>query len=252
MPEVLVPSDCGKEKSTRHHNVPSSRGGSDDEANLSHPEGSRHADFHGWAANKTPCQLVRQLALHALGNGSKSIAPETFFTVLRATHVREWAGYYHDRAIRSVANVVDLESVILPQLHLRTQLLEELAWTRLTIEALVNGGEFPAENHLMLRKALAFFNTNSPRKAIGDLLHEKSGTEYQWTKPMDARERENMTRSLHASELFPARSGALDLAKLLRGHASNLDKYQESLRALSERYRDFVSFSATDSRRNAG
>lgn len=238
MPEVLDKSDCGG-KSNIHHNIASSRGGSDDESNLSQPHVGRHTGFHSWAENKTTCQQVRQLALHALGNGDRSVTPETFYALMRATHIREWASYYNQRAIRSVADVFDLHTVVQPQKHLRRQTLEELTWTLQTIEALDQKGEYPAEKHLLLPKALEFFNTDSPREAIRALLCEKRNNEYLWTKPMQEEERKNMLRAVDAPETFISKSRVFDLRKILARHASGLDKFQESMRPLIEQYERF-------------
>lgn len=196
--ETALPS--GERNPNRHHNVPQSRAGSNEDNNVSDVDPDRHDLFHqSWGSNATPTELVRFMALHSIGlpDKQKRLDPTQVRTVLEATNWQNWNAYYYDDTTTSAS---DFHGVLRSLQNLRVTssfLSQEKVWVENTISAIRGEGAiFPSEEHLLLPNALKFFGVKTPTRAIEEFLDEKNNDQYSWTKPMRHQKRTQIHRIL--------------------------------------------------------
>ncbi len=170
----------------RHHNVPSSRGGSDETDNLSGVEIPRHALFHRFASNYIPTELGHVLPLHSIGlPPDRRLSIEQIDALFKITTMREWFRLYDLRALRHVTDPCAAVRSLSALEHTRTLLLQEMAWIRETIGALdLPEAHFPVEQHLLITHAAAFFDEQHPADMIRNLFDERHQGELSWVKPV--------------------------------------------------------------------
>lgn len=171
------------EKTTLHHNIPRSRGGSHEEVNLTLMPECRHDGYHQWASNLTPCYALRMMALNSIGTEGKSLNSETLKTLFKITMRRDWNLLYDPFAVRNLimpkairyAEKVAENSIV----HLEQERREIRRVLRLLTEANPHRSKSPALKH-----ALRFFDAETPGTAIERFCTERFDDELCWAKPM--------------------------------------------------------------------
>lgn len=191
---------CKNSRPSDHHNIPTSRGGSDDPINISDVQVTRHEEFHKWAHNRTPCQLTRDIALHSLSQGKSGIGTERMDTLFEITTLLHWKDLYDIRAFKVTVDPDALMDSLKHMSHLKTQVLQEIVWVRQTMEALDGCGNFPTEHHGLLPQAFQFFSTKSAAKAIEGLFTEEHFGMRSWTKPVSEKIRDEILDTVRTSK----------------------------------------------------
>lgn len=161
----------------RHHNVPSSRGGTGVGGNLSTLRNARHDLFHAWAANYPPDTLLRLLAMHAGRFPPERALPAgALRDILGMLMEGEWVSLYHPGVVLPSPHPSDKQVLR----HLR----HEERDVRGITAALAGQSVFPPERDVLLDRALVFFQTPFPREAMVGILRESYGRDLSWTKAL--------------------------------------------------------------------
>ena len=217
---------CGERDPNRHHNVPQSRGGSNEENNVSIVDPNRHDLFHqSWGSNAIPTELVRYMALHSIGHpdAQKRLNPSQVRALFDATHAPDWEEYYYDD---STVSVSDVNGVIRALQNIRitsNMLAQEKTWVSQTVSAIRGEGDlFPMDEHLLLPNAMKFFEAKTPSKAIEEFLDERDNDEFSWTKPLRHQKRAQIQKIL-ANRSGAAMDNRKDHVHLLLEHHKTLD-----------------------------
>ena len=187
-----------------HHNVPSSRGGTGQPRNLSPVRARRHADFHEqWASNKTPCALLRQLAIRSAGiDGGRSLPPDVLKELLFVLSPEDWSHLYEPTTTIWTHGVPRVERRRRRDVRENTErhLCEEREDVRRTIRSLLYGARSPSQydgSEDMLRNALLFFKTHFPHEAMQKLLTETHAGQLSWVKAIQENVREELLSVLN-------------------------------------------------------
>ncbi len=192
-----APTAAGELEENKHHNVPSSRGGSDDEMNLSLVRKARHDTYHNtWAANRIPCVLTRFMALHSIGAEGRTLEPQCVDTLFRITTMTNWHKLYVHGAIAPVTTPSAWSKLEKVARYTVTHLTEERFLLRSTLHGLTNGGMLPSTNSLFLNAALKFFGVKKMEDAIHAMYHEENGGHLTWVRPMQRDTRRDIVRTI--------------------------------------------------------
>lgn len=213
-----------------HHNVPQSRGGSNEDCNLSEVAVLRHVDFHRlWASNRLPGDLVRLLAIHSLGseNPDHAFSPDQLSYICRATRNPDLSKTYRVHAVRNVSDPVGALLSLQSLENARTQLLEEMTWVRQTIAALgPDNATYPIRHHSLAPEAMRFFDVPDTTKAALGILSERNMNTLSWSRPMLANVRESLLNVLRGKHSF-RRKPQTDYKPILQSHLSAITRTEK-------------------------
>jgi hypothetical protein len=216
-----------------HHNVPQIRGGSDESENLSPARVSRHNGFHRDVGGvMVPTELARTIALHSVGliREGRSMGPEQLDNVFQITTMQEWNRLYDSRAVEPIVTPFAAVNALDAMEVTRTLLLQEIAWTRQTIDALLGEREtFPVDEHLLYRNALRFFDASDAGGAIEGVLTERHRNELTWSKPLRRQTRHDLLRwAGHVETFSPDATG--HFVHVLRKQEKHLADHEADIR----------------------
>lgn len=179
----------------RHHNVPSSRGGSHKKINLSLVDMKRHDQFHTWAWNYPPDTVLRLMAIHAARMPGQSLPPSALENVLTFLTERSWKDFYEpDAVLPSDEAVPQTKADYFYEQHI----VDEVEDTHMVIGDLLFEERFPWWRGMLLQRALRFFRTQVPQEAMDHFLTERYGSDFSWVKALRADVRSQL-RSLLVS-----------------------------------------------------
>lgn len=179
--------------SNTHHGIPRSCGGSNHACNRSKVEIPRHADYHQWATNYTPDQIVRLLACQGIGLEDRSLHPQSIATIFRITNQCAESRFYLQEAIVQTSKLSKDREREIKHTQKKHNAYERLLMQN-TIHALQKGGMFPSHTEPFLAQSLAFFDTSFPREALHSLYTETSHGKLSWVNPIML----DMRHSIHA------------------------------------------------------
>ena len=189
-----------------HHNIPQIRGGSDEDQNLSPARIPRHNAFHRYVGGvMIPTELSRTIALHsvALLREGASMGPEQLDNIFEITTMQNWHKLYDSRSIDPITTPSAVIHALDALEVTRTLLLQEMAWIRQTIEALLGEREtFPANETTLYANSMRFFDATSAGEAIEVLLTQEHRGELTWAKPLHRQTREDVLSWATHDEVF--------------------------------------------------
>lgn len=238
---------AGKEHGNIHHNITQSRGGSNEECNLSEVLVSRHNDFHrSWGSNRLPTDLVRLLGIHSLGmeHPEQQVTPDQLSYLCRSTRTPDLRNIYRMHAVRPVSDPVGALLSLQAMENARTHIIEEIAWTRQTIDALrLEEVPYPAQYHSLTAGAMTFFDVDSPAKAAEGILTERSFGTLSWSRPLLANVRESLLNVLKGKHIHRGKQSKEHLP-VLQQHLSAITRMERDFattkeRLIAELYRSF-------------
>lgn len=242
----MTPSDgtgtqgisVGKEHGNIHHNIAQSRGGSNEDCNLSEVPIPRHNDFHrSWGSNRLPGDLVRILGIHSLGmeNPEQQVTPDQLSYLCRATRTPDLRNVYRMHAVRPVSDPIGALLALQAMENGRTHIIEEIAWTRQTIDALrLKEIPYPAQYHSMTAGAMKFFDVDTPAKAAEGILTERSFGSLSWSRPLLANVRESLLNVLKGKHIHRGKQSKEHLP-VLQQHLSAITRIERDFCTTKER-----------------
>ena len=219
----------------QHHNIPGSRGGSDEEVNLSTVHVSRHNNFHRtWGANRIPCYLTRLMALHSIGYDGKTIDPESLNALFQITTMSDWHRIYVQEALASITTPKAGKITEKVARYSRTHLTEEHLYLQNALNALQNGGMLPSEDSHLLGPFLRFFNTTDPQEALRTLYTEKFDGHLSWVRPMQGDARQHILNVLSQPAVLYDERSKDDLIEVLQNQDGYISRHLSEWNALAE------------------
>lgn len=208
-----------------HHNMPTSRGGSDHDDNLSRVRVPRHDNFHDWAFNRTPCALTRLIAMHGIGQGEETIDPEVLNTIFQITTMSNWNRLYVAQTFHPVTLAASRKLAMKAAEYTRTHLLEEQLVLRNAIHAITNGGRINAQLSPFTSQALEFFKARNSAEAIHSMYTERYAEQLSWVKPMQEQTREDIVRTVRNGMVPYDQRHKSQLVRVLHKQQSYICRY---------------------------
>lgn len=215
--------------SNRHHGVPRSFTGSNDDSNLTTLDEREHARFHLMAGHQPPCFFTRGLLLSSVDwqNAAGSSIPVGAFRAAFAQLMQpDWKNLYVRGTVRDPGQVHSGEEGYWARaaVHLNNRLYEE---SFLTADAMayLESGQHPRPSSRGFRSdAMEFFGAVSPPEAAASYFISRTGSgDYKWTKPLLQPVRREMLGVLRGAKPEVRRNKQrAELLQLLEEHRHRL------------------------------
>lgn len=221
----------GTSRTSDHHVLPTSLGGSDHEVNLIRSlHNPKHNGYHQWGLNREPCQNIRLAALNSIATSDQCLDAQTIQTINEITTLIRWNMLYRPEAIDPInkpsAPVQSLKTAD----FMHTFWLEEQVAVRSALHVLFNGDRDTREMSRLGRKytsdVMIFFdNAKRLPTAMRRFLTDKHRSKLTWVNSVQDITHHDLLQAVEAADIIPAQDQRNDLERVLETQEVKLTEF---------------------------